>query len=108
MDKENTVVSRIKNRIRVKAETSDQEVSDLIHACEQDLKMNGVYGDESDPLYYQVMVLYCKAHYGYDDKTDRFLEAYQDLRDSMALSGDYQKKEEPDGSGTGMDAERTG
>ena len=101
------MISKIKNRIRVKNETSNQEIEDLLHACKRELEMIGIYGDESDPLYFQAIVLYCKAHYGYDDKTDRFLEAYQALRDSMSLSGDYQK-EEQDGGETDMETERTG
>lgn len=55
--------------------------------------MKGVHGDETDPMYYQAIVLYCKAHYGYDEDSERFEKAYNSLRDSMYLSGNYEKKE---------------
>ena len=87
------VVEKIKERIRVKSKSSDEEVKDLIAACKKDLEMKGVYGDEADPIYYQAIVLYCKAHYGYDEDSERFEKAYNSLRDSMYLSGNYKKKE---------------
>lgn len=87
------IVEKIKERIRVKSKSSDEEVKDLIAACKKDLEMKGVYGDEADPIYYQAIVLYCKAHYGYDEDSERFEKAYNSLRDSMYLSGNYKKKE---------------
>lgn len=87
------IVEKIKERIRVKSKSSDEEVKDLIDACKKDLEMKGVYGDEADPIYYQAIVLYCKAHYGYDEDSERFEKAYNSLRDSMYLSGNYKKKE---------------
>lgn len=87
------IVEKIKERIRVKSESSDEEVKDLIDACKKELEMKGVYGDEADPIYYQAIVLYCKAHYGYDEDSERFEKAYNSLRDSMYLSGNYKKKE---------------
>ena len=86
------IIEKLKKRIRVRADTSEEEIRDLDRACRKDLEIHGVYGNEDDPLYYQAIVLYCKAHYGYDEKTERFLEAYESLRDSMELSGDYQKE----------------
>lgn len=86
------IVQKLKQRIRVRADTSNEEILDLAESCKKELEIAGVYGDVTDPLYYQAMVLYCKGHFGYDDNTERFLEAYQALRDAMALSGDYQKE----------------
>ena len=45
------------------------------------------------PLCKQALKLYCKGHYGYDKDQTTFRAAYAALRDSMALSGDYGKKE---------------
>lgn len=87
------IVEKIKNRIRAKSETANEEVKDLINACKKELEMKGIHGDETDPIYYQAIVLYCKAHYGYDEDSERFEKAYNSLRDSMYLSGNYEKKE---------------
>ena len=67
------IVEKIKERIRAKSKSSDEEVKDLIDACKKDLEMKGVYGDEADPIYYQAIVLYCKAHYGYDEDSSHRL-----------------------------------
>ena len=87
------IVEKIKKRIRAKSETANEEVKDLIAACKKELEMKGVYGNETDPTYYQAIVLYCKAHYGYDEDSERFEKAFNSLRDSMYLSGNYAKKE---------------
>lgn len=84
----------LKRAVRVSSGDADEELSELVEACKTELKLAGVYGDESDPLYLQAVRLYCKAHYGYDDDTERFFGAFESLRDSMALSGDYKEKSE--------------
>lgn len=84
----------LKRAVRAKSSEADEEIEELVESCRTELKLAGVYGDESDPLYLQAVRLYCKAHYGYDEDTDRFLSAFQSLRDSMALSGDYKEKKE--------------
>lgn len=95
MDKKNNgeLVQKLKTRIRAMSSSSEEEISDLAESCRKELEMSGVYGDESDPTYYQAIVLYCKANYGYDEDTDRFRMAFAALRDAMNLSGDYDKKE---------------
>lgn len=94
-----TILSDVKAAIRVKADSANDEIEDLIAACKKDLEIAGVYvQDESESLVKQAVKLYCKAHYGYDDKTEKFQMAYESLRDAMALSGDYVKQEKADGS----------
>ena len=85
-----TTIEKIKKRLRVKSDEADAEVEALVLACMKELEVAGVYGHPcDDPLYMQAVVLYCKAHFGYDEGTDRFREAFESLRNSMALSGDY-------------------
>lgn len=85
-------VDAIRKRIRVSTQDSKEEVQDLIEAAKKDMSTKGIQGDEKDPLYFQALVLYCKANYGYDEDTERFQKAYESLRDSMSLSGDYRKR----------------
>ena len=59
-------------------------------------------GTRNDALYYQAMVLYCKANFGYDENTERFQTAFEKLRDSMALSGDYAKEKKNGNGGTDL------
>ena len=87
------LIEKLKKRVRTMSDSSDEEIDDLIETCRKELEIAGVYGDESDPTYYQALVLYCKGNYGYDDDTERFQLAFAKLRDAMSLSGDYDRKE---------------
>lgn len=91
-------IDELKRNIRVKSETAKEEIEGLVLSCKKDLEIVGVYGSLGDPLYFQAVKLYCKANYGYDENAERFREAYESLRDSMALSGDYKRKENTNGN----------
>lgn len=80
----------LKSYIRVTSESSGKEVIDLVEAAVNDMRIKGVISKgEKDPLSRQAIKLYCKGHYGYDEDTERFQNAYKSLTDSMALSGEY-------------------
>lgn len=87
------LLEKLKRRVKTMAKSSNEEIEDLVRSCRKELEMAGVYGDEGDPTYYQAVVLYCKANYGYDEDAERFKKAFDSLRDAMNLSGDYEKKE---------------
>ena len=94
----NEILNDAKTAVRVKSDSSNDEIQDLIDACKRELELAGVYiTDEKDPLEKQVIKFYCKGHYGYEENTEKFIIAYKSLRDAMALSGDY-AKETADGS----------
>lgn len=85
-------IEEIKRAVRVTASLADGEIKNLVSACVAEMQVAGVYiKDLQDPLGKQAITLYCKAHYGYDEKTEAFAEAFRALRDAMALSGDYKK-----------------
>lgn len=83
----------VKVRLRVKSTAfDDAEIQPLIDTCKADLTRVGIHPDESDPLVQQAVALYCKANFGYADdpkEAERFQKAYEGLRDSMSLSGDF-------------------
>lgn len=92
MDITENTKEKLMKFVRVKSSVALDEIEDLAEACVRDLEIAGVYcNDDSDALYLQALRLYCKAHYGYDKDTEKFRAAYAALKDSMALSGDYQK-----------------
>ena len=85
-------VEEVKRAVRVTASLVDEEIKNLVAACVAEMQIAGVYvTDLQDPLAKQAISVYCKAHYGYDEKTEDFAEAFRALRDAMALSGEYQK-----------------
>lgn len=82
-------VDWIKEMLREKSSVAETEIRDLVESCVLELKIAGVQGKLTDPLYKQAIKLYAKAHFGYDSESEKFLKAFQNLRDSMALSGEY-------------------
>ena len=80
------LIQDLMRTVRGKSQVTKLDVTDLAEACVVDLSLVGVYvTDPEEPL--------CKQHYGYDKDQTTFRAAYAALRDSMALSGDYGKKE---------------
>lgn len=88
---EQNLVKMLMDAVHVKSQRAEEEISDLFAACLKDLEMAGVcIMDTDDPLFKQAAKLYCKANYGYDEDSEKFRAAYKELKDAMALSGDYQ------------------
>lgn len=84
------MLEKIKLALRIKTEDFDEELSDLIAACKQDLMLSGVDKiEDGDALIERAAVLYCKAYFGTSDKSDQFARSYEALKCSMALAGDY-------------------
>lgn len=67
------------------------EITDLINAAEYDLKNTGINIDDlDDPLIKRAIILYCKAHFGYNNPdAQRFGENYNSLKSHLAMSVDY-------------------
>ena len=85
-----TLLEEVRARLRLKSTTFDDlEIEPLIFACISDLARVGIIATEEtdDPLIRQAVVLYCKANFGYSDAAEAFQQAYEGLRDAIALSG---------------------
>lgn len=84
------LIDDIKLSLRIKNTAYDTEVQDLIDACKVDLNIAGVQEvEETEPLTAQAIKLYCQANFGYDENSEKFAKAYDGLKMSMALCGDY-------------------
>ena len=87
-------INNMADAVRVSSETAKSEIADLIQAGIADMQMRGVIvTDPEEALCKQAVKLYVKGNYGYDKDTERYRDAYEALRDSMALSGDYEGSE---------------
>ena len=82
-------VGKLRKRLRISSDAFDDEISDLASACQKDMKSSGIYGDLKDPLYFQAVVLYEKAYFGTNEDAEKMKEAYEALKISMSLSGEY-------------------
>lgn len=76
--------------VRKSASNLDDELEQTLAACMLDLKNAGVDNfREGDPLLKQAAKLYLKAHFGYDDKSEKWEAAYEHLKAALSLSGEY-------------------
>jgi len=77
----------------------DGEINDLIAAAEMDLVQSGVdpakAGDHTDPLIKRAIIMYCKAHFGWENADyERLEQAYQMLKAHLSLASDYRAQPE--------------
>ena len=94
------MLDKVKNALRVKTAAFDDEIQDLIDACKADLRLVGVNVPEDtpaegkeaaagDPLITRAIVLYAKAKFGYSEDSEKNRAAYDYLKCSLSLAGDY-------------------
>lgn len=58
-----------------------------IAACKMDLQDVGVKKlDETDALIIRAITLYCKAEFGYSDKSEQFWKSYECLKTHLSLT----------------------
>lgn len=86
------LIDDVKAQCRVS--TSDAgivgELTDLINSAKADLELTGITVDETDALIKRAIVIYCKAHFGYNNPdADRFMQSYESLKSHLGMSGDY-------------------
>lgn len=86
------MLEKVKEALRVSGTDQDVEIQDLIEAAKADLKLSGINESkivDTDPLIKRAVIVYCKAHFGYDDMGERFAESYESLKRHLALSIEY-------------------
>lgn len=90
------MIEAVKKALRLSNTSFDDEITDLIAGCKQDLKISGVDKlEESDPLIKRAIILYCKANFGVSNpESEKFRLVYETLRDHLALSLEYREVSE--------------
>lgn len=82
------------NRITTDDSGIESELQGLIDAAKMDLIITGVKQEkanmENDPLINRAIILYTKAHFGFNNPdADRLRVSYEMLRDKLAMDIDY-------------------
>lgn len=95
---------KVKLTLRLRGNAFDEEVKGLIAAAKADLRLAGIVSDDlqkdggsvppgeatvEDPLIERAIILYCKAHFGFNPDAKRFEEAYEYQKRALVLAGDY-------------------
>ena len=79
--------------IRRSENTLDGEILQTLEAGWKDMEIRGILNmDASDALVQQALKLYLKSEFGFGDEKGKFKSRYEDLRDAMSLSSDYNTK----------------
>lgn len=86
----------VKSALRISLTTNafDEEVSDLIAAAQNDLRLSGVADnkatDEADPLIRRAITVYAKANFGFDNPdAERLQQSYEMIKTHLTLSMEY-------------------
>lgn len=90
----------VKTALRFSGTSLDTEIQDLIEAAKADLSLSGVHPSkiiDTDPLIKRAVVVYCKAHFGYEEpaQAELFMKSYNALKVHLALSQEYTGVPEP-------------
>lgn len=95
------MLEKVKNALRVKSNAFDDEILGIIAAAQADLRLVGVAVPSEgqaaegatptadDPLLTRAIILYAKANFGYSDESEKYQKAYDHLKCSLSLAGDY-------------------
>lgn len=85
------IVEKVKLALRVRSNTYDIDIYDLIESAKLDLSISGVKKiDEEDPLIQQAIKTYCKANFGLDNKdSEKYQKSYDMQKQHLSLCGDY-------------------
>lgn len=79
----------IRLSLRITTTAYDGEINALINAALVDMENSGVYKPNKDnALIRQAIKLYCMGYFGDRPNAERFIAAYESLRNSIALAGD--------------------
>lgn len=85
------MLEKVKLALRIKSNSLNDEIQELIQSAKLDLKISGVKKiDEADPLIAQAIKTYCKANFGLDNKdSEKYQKSYDMLKQHLSLCGDY-------------------
>lgn len=97
------MLDKVKGALRISASTTafDDEINGLIAAGKADLRLVGIVVPEEatpvegetavagDPLIERAVILYAKANFGFNDDSEKYQKAYDYLKCSLSLAGDY-------------------
>lgn len=80
--------------LRRTSKSFDAEIINLIEAALDELRAAGAdipvrisHETEASPLVNRAVMLYCKAHFGFNDN-ERYIKAFEHIKSTLALVGD--------------------
>ena len=78
------MLQQIKTSLRIVNDAFDEEILMLIESCKAELNLAGVSDiNESDPLITLAITFFAKAHFGYDNDSEKFNKSYERLKKTL-------------------------
>lgn len=78
------MLSKVKLALRINNNAYDNEINNLINACELELELAGIASSnivETNAMIIQAIILYCKAYFGIGNAdAEKFINAYEHLK----------------------------
>ena len=92
------MLEKIKLSMRIYHNALNDDIAGNIDACMLDLQRVGVHKayatkESEDALIVKAAELYCKWQYDFNSKGEKFMQAYEKLRDAISLCGSYTESE---------------
>lgn len=88
------MLEKIKIALRIHHTELNNDITANINACMLDMRRVGISAavaveTSEDGLIQKAAELYCKWQYDFNNKGDKFEQAYNNLRDALSLCEDY-------------------
>lgn len=88
------MLEKIKKSIRITHDRLDEEIQRNIDTCLLDMKRVGINTSDSESnMIIKACELFCKWQFDFMGKAERYKICYEQFRDSMSLSKEYQEAE---------------
>lgn len=100
MDGANGMLARVKMALRLKSDSLDAEISELIREAFEDLSVTaGINGERvhsEDPLTIRAVITYCAIHFGNPDNYEKLRESYEAQKTMLQAATGYGAEEDED------------
>ena len=84
------MLEAVKLALRITSSVFDEDLQATIDACKVDLRLAGAESQNNDdPLLQRAVVWYCKANFGSNPDWEKYARAYEALKISLSLAGDF-------------------
>lgn len=84
------ILAKVKVALRVTTDAFDDEITDLINACQSDLQAGGVViPSVIDTFVLQAIKTYCRANFGNPDNYDRLKASYDEQKAQLSMRTGY-------------------
>lgn len=92
-----SLLTKIKNNLRISHSALDDDLSDTVEACLRDLQVCGVQAVETDPLILNAVKLYCRKEYTDDtSKAAEYQKRYDALKSCLMMASEYNGEADAD------------